>query len=525
MSIIMNIKEWIVPIAFAALTTWALNHFVLDHFFGHKDGSNPSGKVSFVAPVEDVERPLKVDIDFLDNEKKLEEKTLEVKTSWVRLTFSNYGAVLSNAKFTHPSSQTIDMVQTIDQPSFESREQACFLVAFNEMTPYYYQLVDQQQDDEKITCVYKNRSSKADIEKTFIIYKDKHQIDLVISCTPRSDAEDSLQLRVIFPSPDMPGVTYDEISSILVNANQKFERTASYSVKQQQGWIRPGLFGADNRYFAHALVHDANRFVERAYYKQFGATQLLSIVESGQVTEPTTWRLGFFMGPKTEEAIVAVDSRLKDALGYAGFLSPIARLLFMLLKYLNELLGNFGLAIIALTILLKLVLAPFTFGGQQRLEKSKEFSKKLTYLKKRYKNDQERLALEQAKLMKEGGFPGLGCLPLLLQIPIFISIRGVIASSFELYGASFLWIPDLSGRDPYYILPMLVVLGMLVQAMYADKTQRMMFFVMAIVLGAVMSNFSAGLALYFFVTNVLTLIQTQVAKRFSNNNGVSVRVR
>jgi YidC/Oxa1 family membrane protein insertase len=231
------------------------------------------------------------------------------------------------------------------------------------------------------------------------------------------------------------------------------------------------------------------------------------------------------MGPKTEEAISAVDSRLNDALGYAGFLSPIARLLFMLLKYLYTLLGNFGWAIIALTILIKLILLPFTFGNQQRLEQSKEFSKKMTYIKQRYKDNPERLQQEQLKLMKEGGMPGLGCLPILLQIPIFISIRGVIASSFELYGASFLWIPDLSGQDPYYILPILVVFGMLVQAMYADKSQRMMFFVLAIVFGALMSNFSAGLALYFVVTNVLTLVQTQVSKKFSNNNGVRVRVR
>lgn len=521
----MNIKEWIVPITFAALTTWALNHFVLDQFFPRNNVQDPAGKVSFISPVEDVERPLKVEIDFLDNEKVLDEKTLEVETSWSTLTFSNYGGVLSNAKFAHTSSQTIDMVETIDQPSVELRERACFLVAFDEMTPYYYQLTNHQQDDEKITFIYKVRSPRADIEKTFIVYKDKHQIDLSISCTPHIDEQDTLQLRIIFPSPDMPGVTYDEIASILVNANKKFERTAQHSIKSQQGWIRPGLFGSDNRYFIHALVNDANRFVERAYYKQFGSTHLLSILESGVVTSSKTWSVGFYMGPKTEKAINAVDDRLNNALGYAGFLSPIARLLFMLLKYLYSILGNFGWAIITLTILIKLILFPFTFGSQKRLDQSKELNKKMTYLKRRYKDNPERLQQEQLKLMKEGGMPGLGCLPLLLQIPIFISIRGVIASSFELYGASFLWIPDLSGQDPYYVLPILVVLGMLVQAMYADKSQRMMFFALAIVFGAIMSNFSAGLALYFFVTNVLTLIQTQVAKKFSNNNGVRVRVR
>jgi YidC/Oxa1 family membrane protein insertase len=173
---------------------------------------------------------------------------------------------------------------------------------------------------------------------------------------------------------------------------------------------------------------------------------------------------------------------------------------------------NYGIAIILLTLLLKLILLPLTLRGDAKLKQQQELAHKLSYAKQHYANDPERLAREQASLIRKYGFPGAGCLPLLLQIPIFIAIRGVLSNAVELYQAPFLWIPDLSVRDPYYILPLVLVIAMFVQAAYAEKSQKPTIIAMGLVFGAVMAQFAAGLVLYFVMHSALTVLQTRIMK-------------
>lgn len=117
-------------------------------------------------------------------------------------------------------------------------------------------------------------------------------------------------------------------------------------------------------------------------------------------------------------------------------------------------------------------------------------------------------------MIKKNGMPGLGgCLPLLIQIPVFFALSRVLSSSIQLYQAPFAWIPDLSTKDPYYILPILMVVVMVIQALYAESSQRMSILAMSLVLGAVTSSLSAGLALYLVVSTALAVVQTIVQKK------------
>ena len=110
--------------------------------------------------------------------------------------------------------------------------------------------------------------------------------------------------------------------------------------------------------------------------------------------------------------------------------------------------------------------------------------------------------------------PGMaGCLPVFLQLPIFIALSRVLTTSIELYKAPFLWISDLSAKDPYYILPILTGICMLLQPLSENSKQRMLTLVMPVVLAAVLSGFSAGLALYIFVSTFLGVLQTKLVKK------------
>jgi YidC/Oxa1 family membrane protein insertase len=148
-----------------------------------------------------------------------------------------------------------------------------------------------------------------------------------------------------------------------------------------------------------------------------------------------------------------------------------------------------------------------------------EFQKKLAYLRQRYKNDPEALQREQAELLKTQGFAGMGgCLPMLMQIPFFFGLSRLLSGSIELYQAPMGWIPNLAARDPYYILPIIVCVALLIQASSGDSSmdakQRLTSFAMAFFLGAVTVNLSAGLALYMCVNTVLSVLQTNLVRYF-----------
>ena len=158
---------------------------------------------------------------------------------------------------------------------------------------------------------------------------------------------------------------------------------------------------------------------------------------------------------------------------------------------------------------------PFTIKGEQSMQKSKEFQKKMSYVQQRYKGDSQRVKEEQAALIRKHGMPGMaGCLPMLLQLPIFFVLSSVLRSSIELYKAPFLWIPDLSARDPFYILPILVTVVMLLQPQPAgtDIKNRLPLIGMSLVFGAFTSTFSAGLALYIFASTFLNVVQTGIQR-------------
>lgn len=509
----MNIKDWILPVLLALGTTFLLQKFVLDYYFKPSEVQDSTSE--FIAPEsQKAYKPLQLDVNFIDKEKGKTEQINEVIASWGTATFSTSGASLQSLDFNHAVDGGFETIRTVFPPSNGEREAACFLIALNESTPYFYELTDYIEESDRVQLSYRARFEYGAITKKYVVHKDKHQIDL--TCTCDLAPNNSVEMRILFPSPRMISLDNNEnVASIVINnGNQKFERISRSKLDIKRGWYTPELFGAENTYFVHAMIKDVDAFAQRAYYKFTDKDVLISIIEGPSIEKTSTWNLSFYFGPKEEHAISAVDVRLEQALSYAGFFAPLSKLFIKTLNFLNDFVGNYGLAIILLTILIKLLFLPLTIGGDARMKQQQELANQMSYLKQRFKDDPQRLAQEQAALIKKYGIPGLGCLPMLLQIPVFIAMRSVLAGSIELYHAPMLWINDLSARDPYYILPMMLVLAMFVQAAYAEKSQRTTLIAMGIVLGAFMANFAAGLVLYFVVHSLLAAIQTKCVGYF-----------
>ena len=222
---------------------------------------------------------------------------------------------------------------------------------------------------------------------------------------------------------------------------------------------------------------------------------------------------GGFIGPKNYEALKAIDPALVNVVEY-GMMTFFAKPLFLLLEFLHQYLNNWGWAIIALTIIVKLILYPLSYKGMVSMQKLKDLAPKMKEIQEKYKSDPQKLQANMMQLYKKhGANPMGGCFPLLIQIPIFYAIYRVLYNSVELKSADFiLWIHDLSVMDPYFVLPLLMGISMYLQQAltpntFTDPMQARVFRMLPVFFTLFLIFFPAGLVLYWTINNILSIFQ------------------
>lgn len=222
-----------------------------------------------------------------------------------------------------------------------------------------------------------------------------------------------------------------------------------------------------------------------------------------------------FMGPKELKLLEQVDPRMPEIINF-GIFSIIAKPILMLLKLLFSWIGNYGVAIIIVTLFIRMLLLPLNVSSYKSMKKMQVIQPQLKALKERYKADPRQLQVETMNLMKrEKVNPLGGCLPMLLQLPIFIALYNVLAQSIELYQAPFmLWIHDLSLKDPYYVLPVLMGITMYIQQKITpttmDPAQAKAMQIMPVIFSLMMISLPSGLTLYIFVSTLFGIIQQYI---------------
>ncbi len=506
----MNFKDLLLPLALALLSTWAIQYF----FFPRQPDNRAEIATNrgFIAPTSaQVAEPLDFSVDFYDAQPTRPKHITEVTLPYGSLQFSNDGAIIQFMGYKREISGKPGILETVVPPL--EKESGMFLVALDGvgMTPYYYDLVERKDEGKSTVLIYKAQSPAATITKQFTIHHESYQIDVKLTIEPQENK--SVRPRIFFEAPLAPqGATHGAVQAVFYSDAGSIEKKPLKDVIQY-GKENPSLFGLEDHYFINALIKDPQAFAKRAYFKVEGETAQ-AILQSSPIQEKATWELSFYTGPKEMTSLSKVDTRLEGVLDY-GWFAPLSKLLLYLLNFFYGLLKSYGLAIIALTVLVRLLMVPFTLKGEQSRRKHVEAQKKLQYIEQKYKHDPEMLAREKAEFARKHGIPGLlGCLPLLLQIPVFIGLQRVLAHAIELYKVPFLWVPDLSMPDPYYIFPALVGIGMMFQTSVQgnDPRQRVANIVIAIVIAAVTANLSAGLTLFIAVSTLLGLIQTYFQK-------------
>ncbi len=464
---------------------------------------------------EQKQNPLNLEVNFKE-EGLRQEEVVSVETDFAKLGFTTKGATLSELTCYRMLNGERQDFTVLASDQIAEREQQAFIVALDDQTPYQYALESQTETDEAHRLTYAVESHATDIHKQFVVYKDRPQIDMVVTVKPHVPTH----VRVMWPSPLLKGLGEDEVvNGVMVSNKNSFARIPEKKIVSH-AYVTPMMFGSEDKYFVFAATKMSNHSVDRAYYKVINS-QLLSILESKLIATETSWTVSFYFGPKDADAMVLVDKNLEKVFDY-GLFSFITKPLLKLLKLIDGVVHNYGFAILLVTLLLKLVLLPFTWSGPRKMKRIEEFQRKMEYLNQKYKHDKKALDEARAQMLQKEGLPVAGCLPLLLQLPFLVALQSGLGNSLELYRAPFiLWIKDLSVADPYYVLPGIVVILFLMGGFMNQKgkgaRQNISSLLMGLVFFAFTANLSAGLSLCILANLGLHTLQTELQKLFGDN--------
>lgn len=299
----------------------------------------------------------------------------------------------------------------------------------------------------------------------------------------------------------------------------EFEDIAEEPYKEK---IQAGYIAMVQHYFVaawipktdHPYAYQARKVSEKDLY-YMGYTSPVITVEPGGIENTGAY---FYAGPKDQYKLKEIAKGLDLTVDY-GFLWWIAQPLFGLLTIIHGYVGNWGVAIILLTMLVKTLLYPLSAASFRSMAKMRKLQPEMQRLKERYGDDRQQFSQATMDLYKkEGANPLGGCLPIMLQMPVFLALYWTLMESVELRQAPFaLWINDLSVMDPFFVLPILMGISMFLTQMMQpeppDPIQAKVFKMMPIMFTFFFLWFPSGLVLYWLVNNILSILQQWVVTR------------
>jgi YidC/Oxa1 family membrane protein insertase len=374
--------------------------------------------------------------------------------------------------------------------------------------------------------VFEGRVGNAAVKKTFRLTGKEHELSLDVEVT---GAQGAGAIAVLFPGHTPPGTSGGgffsgpplDVVRPVCRAGDKTERLDLGGDPSTQRLDNPVAWaGVDAGYFIAAALPTEPLgacVLARGPAKGSGVAALRVPVEGGE----RRLSLKVYAGPKDLDTLRSYgkDRSFETAIDYGAMARPFAffaRILLYVMRWFERVVHNWGVAIILLTVLVKVLLFPLTAKSVRSMNEMRKLQPEIEKLKQKYGSDRDKLNQATMRLYQEHKVNPLGgCLPMLLQLPIWFALYATLQTSVELYREPFLWMHDLTRHDPYFILP--VAMGISSWAMQkispqpADNAQaKMMLYFMPIFFSALMLFVPGGLTLYIFVNNVLSIAQQQL---------------
>ena len=478
----------------------------------------------------------------------LSEKATTIETEKVSATFSNVGGVPTHwalRKYLHRvdgADTPIDIVGESVNAMTTAPLQVDFQSAnFSWPAMPRYQLTQS----DKNTVVFTWRSKELEVIKTFSLDPEGYGAQVMLSvknltnksltATPvwhwQREIPETSPKRGLFGflkgPPDQWHPVYLLNGKVVRQA--RITTTAQGSTKGEAEQNKVYWAGAESRYFLAALVpqDEEDRQLQWGVNLKEGERNFYTALETQPIVVPAggTWKypMTLYAGPKEIDGLKKVGFRLDEAIDY-GWFGLFAIPILHLLKFFYQILHNYGVAIILLTVLIKLLLYPINKKSMASMKAMQTLQPKLKELREKYANDKERINVETMNLFKLHKVnPMGGCLPMLAQFPIYIALYKVLWNAVELYQAPFFsFYHDLAAPDPYLVSPILLGIAMVLQQKLTPQTsidpaqQKMMM--MPLMFAGFMIFLPAGLTIYILVNTAMT-----IAQQWMSNKGIRLR--
>jgi YidC/Oxa1 family membrane protein insertase len=455
------------------------------------------------------------------------DEDIRVETLLYSAVFSSKGASIRHFQLKHFTDKEGDHVVLLNEPAGKAPlsigakselELADVTFAVSRTN------LNLDQDTQRASLVFHYTTHDISVKRTYTFAYNSYRIDIRDEVTGLPDY--LITIGADFGIHEKEGF-YTHVGPVLLKEADReefsadgFEGTESYT--EQLKWI-----AIEDKYFFASLV-PVSPAKEARVWKQ-GNEVLIGLRGSSGVND-----FILYAGPKEYETLKSLNLGLEHIVDF-GFFSILAIPLFWMLKFFYQLTGNYGWAIIIITLILRIPFIPLINKSQRSMKKMQEIQPKMAEVKEKYKKDPQKMNKEMMELYKKHKVnPVGGCLPMLLQIPFFFALYKILLISIELRGAPFmLWIHDLSAPDTLFghipasipliggfalgPLPILMGATMILQQKMTptslDPTQNRLMMLMPVVFTFLFLNFASGLVLYWLMNNIFSIIQQFFANR------------
>ena len=462
-----------------------------------------------------------------------EGKETEVETDKYILTFNNIGGAIKRIALKEHKNIGSSLPMELSQIKNPGE------YIFNISSPRSSVSLDTSVYDIKKTdgiITYSLKAGDFEITKKYILHNSKHSIELQLLIANVSSSPKEFNYEIIggagIAEPHPQDKRLIETASKVNDKIMGFKRP-----KNGARTINPGVVSwtaLKSKYFS--LVLKPFTITKNEFYSQDADGNIVVGVESEPVTiQPGAVlesRFLLYAGPTEIQSLKEFGYNAEEVVNY-GFFGGISKVLIVSMKFFNMIFHNWGISIIVLSIFLNIILFPLTMKSFKSMQKMQELHPQMEKLKIQHKGNPQKLNKEIMELYKKYKInPFSGCLPMVLQMPIFIALYQALQKSIELRGASFLWIKDLSSPDAVglpvsfpiigssiNILPLIMVAAMVIQQKISTKTmgsaitdeqkqqQKMMLILMPIMFGFIFYSMPSGLVLYWVVNTALTIVE------------------
>lgn len=376
---------------------------------------------------------------------------------------------------------------------------------------------DVRQDGNALILTGK-KADGLSIVKTLTVSLDKpiHQVSVKITNTTKTP------LSVGYELGWGPGVEGGDETGKDRRDAKGFQRAVGFGngkLKKFKPGVETGTYdwwGVDGHYFLAAFFNNLGKAPTDATLRIEKEDHYFSVRRSVSVTvnpgESHNTELSFFLGSKGYEDLKSLGLGLEQAVDF-GYFAPFGRVIHRALFLFEKITGNYGWAIIVLTFIIQILVLPLTVKSFKHAQKMKNIQPQMKRLQELYKNDSRRLNSEMLALYQRHGlrFMGMeGCVPMLIQLPVFWALFSTLRNTFELRYAPWMgWVKDLSVHDPYYVLPILMGGGMFVQQKMTmssmDPSQKQIMYIMPIMFTFFFLKMPSGLVIYWLTNSLLTI--------------------